>query len=75
MLTARPSAAAAQEVKPLSGIGDARLQPALSLMSEFENRTVLRPSDFSVAGLTTMFDQVIAWSQALPPRRAPAARL
>jgi NAD(P)H-dependent FMN reductase len=54
-------------------LADVRQQVALSLVTEFENFSVLKPSDYSVAALNTLFDQVIAWSAALAPLRQPAA--
>src|SRR6185437_8730256 len=61
-------------------MADVRQQVALSMLTEFENFSVLKPSDYSVAALGTLLDQVIAWSKALAPlrrlakgRAAPAA--
>jgi NAD(P)H-dependent FMN reductase len=54
-------------------LADVRQQVALSLITEFENFSVLKPSDYSLASLNTLFDQVIAWSAALAPLRQPAA--
>jgi NAD(P)H-dependent FMN reductase len=54
-------------------MADVRQQVALSLITEFENFSVLKPSDYSVGALNTLFDQVIAWSAALAPLRQPAA--
>ncbi len=54
-------------------LADVRQQVALSLITEFENFSVLKPSDYSVAALNTLLDQVIAWSAALAPLRQPAA--
>jgi hypothetical protein len=34
---------------------------------------VLKPGDYSLASLSTLLDQVIAWSTALAPLRQPAA--
>ena len=53
-------------------LADVRQQVALSLLTEFENFSVLKPSDYSVASLSTLLDQVIAWSTALTPLRQPA---
>ncbi|HEY6792994.1 MAG TPA: NAD(P)H-dependent oxidoreductase [Trebonia sp.] len=53
-------------------MADVRQQVALSLLTEFENFSVLKPSDYNRASLETMLDQVIAWSAALAPLRQPA---
>ncbi len=53
-------------------MADVRQQVALSLLTEFENFSVLKPSDYSLASLSTLLDQVIAWSTALTPLRQPA---
>ena len=53
-------------------IADVRQQVALSLITEFENFSTFKPSDYNLAALTTMLDQVIAWSTALAPLRRPA---
>jgi hypothetical protein len=42
---------------------------ALSLITEFENFSVFEPSDYNVAALNTLLDQVVAWSAALAPLR------
>jgi NAD(P)H-dependent FMN reductase len=54
-------------------MADVRQQVALSMFTEFENFSVLKPSDFNVAALHTLLDQVIAWSTALAPLRAAVA--
>lgn len=55
-------------------MADVRQQVALSLMTEFENFSVFKPGDYNLRSLATLFDQVIAWSNALAPLRAqPAA--
>jgi len=53
-------------------IADVRQQVALSLITEFENFSVFKPNDYSVASLGTLLDQVVAWSSALAPLRQPA---
>ncbi|MEV6837191.1 NAD(P)H-dependent oxidoreductase [Streptomyces sp. NPDC051133] len=45
-------------------------QVTLSLMTEFENYTTLKPAEHSAAALDTLLDQVVAWSTALAPLRA-----
>jgi NAD(P)H-dependent FMN reductase len=47
-----------------------RQQVALSMRTEFENFSVFKPGDHSLATLDTMLDQVVAWSSALAPLRA-----
>jgi hypothetical protein len=41
-------------------------------MPEFENYTVPKPSERSIAALDAMLDQLIAWNTALAPLRATA---
>ena len=52
-------------------MADVRQQVALSLITEFENFSVLRPSNHSNAALDTMINQIVAWSTALAPLRSP----
>jgi NAD(P)H-dependent FMN reductase len=54
-------------------MADVRQQVALSLLTEFENFSVLKAGDYSLASLNTLLDQVIAWSTALAPLRQPTA--
>lgn len=68
-------ARAAEHLRLVAGelqMADVRQQVALSLFTEFENYSVLKPSAFNLAALHTLLDQVIAWSTALAPLRAPA---
>jgi NAD(P)H-dependent FMN reductase len=51
-------------------MADVRQQVALSLITEFENFSVFEPGDYNLDALNTLFDQVIAWSEALAPLRA-----
>ncbi|GAB3009065.1 hypothetical protein GCM10023080_088990 [Streptomyces pseudoechinosporeus] len=53
-------------------MADVRQQVTLSLMTEFENFSVLKPGDHNVQALDTLLDQVVAWSTALAPLRATA---
>jgi NAD(P)H-dependent FMN reductase len=53
-------------------MADVRQQVTLSMFTEFENFTVLKPGSYSLAALDTMLDQVIAWSAALAPLRQQA---
>jgi NAD(P)H-dependent FMN reductase len=73
-------ARAAEHLRLVAGelqMADVRQQVALSVITEFENFTTFRPGDYNVAALTTLLDQVVAWSGALAPLRnatsAPAA--
>ena len=54
-------------------MADVRQQVALSLITEFENFSVFKPGDYNVDALSTLLDQVIAWSTALAPLRETAA--
>jgi NAD(P)H-dependent FMN reductase len=65
-------ARAAEHLRLVCGelqIADVRHQVTLSLLSEFENYTVLKPSDHNTAALDILVDQVVAWSTALAPLR------
>jgi NAD(P)H-dependent FMN reductase len=70
-------ARAAEHLRLIAGelqMADVRQQVALSLLTEFENFSVFKPSEFSPRALDTLLDQVIAWSRALAHLRelAPA---
>ena len=69
-------ARAAEHLRLVAGelqMADVRQQVALSLITEFENFSVLKPGDYSLAALDTLIDQVVAWSTALAPLRQQAA--
>jgi NAD(P)H-dependent FMN reductase len=71
-------ARAAEHLRLVCGalqMADVPQQVAVSLLTEFENRTTFKPSDYSVAALDALLNQVVAWSTALAPLRAasPAA--
>jgi NAD(P)H-dependent FMN reductase len=69
-------ARAAEHLRLVAGelqMADVRQQVALSLLTEFENFSVFKPSDYNRAALDTLLDQVIAWSTALAPLREAAA--
>ena len=51
-------------------VADVRTQVALSLATDFENYSVFTPADSHLPILSTMLDQVVAWSEALAPVRA-----
>ena len=68
-------ARAAEHLRLIAGelqMADVRQQVALSLLTEFENFSVLKPGAYNLAALDTLLDQVIAWSAALEPLRRPA---
>ncbi|MGP4009294.1 NADPH-dependent FMN reductase [Streptomyces sp. 4N124] len=54
-------------------MADVRQQVTLSLRTEFEDFSTLKPNEYSAEALNTLFDQVVAWSQALAPLRTAAA--
>ena len=65
-------ARAAEHLRLIAGelqIADVRQQVALSLSTEFENYTVFKPRPNQEPQLTTLLDQVVAWSTALEPLR------
>ena len=69
-------ARAAEHLRLVAGelqMADVRQQVALSLITEFENFSVLEPGDGNVVALNTLLDQVAAWSRALAPLREAAA--
>ncbi|MBJ2119475.1 NAD(P)H-dependent oxidoreductase [Arthrobacter sp. MSA 4-2] len=50
-----------------------RDQAALSLFTDFENFSTLKPGDYQVQALENMFNQLEAWAKALEPLRAAVA--
>jgi NAD(P)H-dependent FMN reductase len=54
-------------------MADVRQQVVLSLVTEFESYRTFKPGDYNLAPLSTMLDQVVAWSTALAPLRQRAA--
>ncbi|MFJ8958061.1 hypothetical protein ACIRG5_01670 [Lentzea sp. NPDC102401] len=46
-----------------------RTSVSLSMFTEFTNFTEFHPSEFQAATLSTMFDELVAWSTALAPLR------
>ncbi|MGW6441806.1 NADPH-dependent FMN reductase [Lentzea sp. NPDC055074] len=50
-------------------MADVRTSVSLSMFTEFKNFSEFHPSDFQVSTLSTMFDELIAWSSALAPLR------
>jgi NAD(P)H-dependent FMN reductase len=53
-------------------VADVRSQVALSLFTDFENYTTFTPGPQHINTLTTMLDQVVAWSGALATLRKSA---
>ena len=51
-------------------IADVRAQVALSLFTDFENFSVLKPGPHQEASVTAMLDQLIAWGGALKALRS-----
>jgi NAD(P)H-dependent FMN reductase len=65
-------ARAAEQLRLISGelqLADVRQQVALSLLTDFENYSVFKPSAYHVAALNTLLDQVVTWTIALAPLR------
>jgi NAD(P)H-dependent FMN reductase len=67
---------AAEQLRLISGalqMADVGQQVALSLVTEFEDLTTFKPGEYNISALDRLLDQVITWSTALAPLRAPAA--
>ena len=65
-------ARAAEHLRLIAGelqMADVRTNVALSLFTDFENFTDLKPGPHQREALDTLLDQVIAWSEALAPIR------
>jgi len=65
-------ARAAEHLRLVAGelqMADVRTNVALSMFSDFENFTDLKPAPYQAGALDTLFSQVIAWSEALAPLR------
>ncbi len=61
-------ARAAEHLRGILGelsVADVRVHPALSLFTDFENRSVFKPKDVQADSVNQMLDQVIPWSTAL----------
>jgi NAD(P)H-dependent FMN reductase len=54
-------------------MADVRAAVTLSLATDFVNYSQFTPGAHQAGALTTMLDQLVAWSTALAPLRAPAA--
>ena len=65
-------ARAAEHLRGILGelmIADVRTHVALNMFTDFENWSVFKPQALHQMNLTTLFDQVLAWSTALKPLR------
>jgi NAD(P)H-dependent FMN reductase len=65
-------ARAAEHLRLIAGelqMADVRTNVALSMFTDFENFTDLKPAPYQAGALDTLFSQVIAWSEALAPLR------
>jgi NAD(P)H-dependent FMN reductase len=68
-------ARAAEHLRLIAGelkLADVRTNVALSLFTDFHDFSKLSPDEHQVAALTTMLDEVVAWSNALAPLRQAA---
>jgi NAD(P)H-dependent FMN reductase len=66
-------ARAAEHLRLIAGelqMAAVRTNVALSMFTDFVNFTDLAPGDHQLPALTTLIDQVVAWSDALAPLRA-----
>ena len=50
-------------------IASVRTHPAMSLFTDFVNMNEFKPADLHAASVTTLLDQVVAWSTVLKPLR------
>ncbi|MER5768552.1 NADPH-dependent FMN reductase [Streptomyces sp. NPDC001985] len=53
-------------------VATVRAQVMLSLFTDFEDFSTFTPAPLHTDAVSTMLDQVVAWSDALKPLRAPA---
>ncbi len=53
-------------------VATVRAQVALNLATDFENYSVFTPAEYHQANLEALFDQLVAWTQALEGVRAGA---
>ncbi|WP_425569527.1 NADPH-dependent FMN reductase [Nonomuraea salmonea] len=68
-------ARAAEHLRLIGGelkLADVRTNVTLSLFADFEGFTKLAAGEHQVAALSTMLDEVLAWSRALAPLRQAA---
>jgi NAD(P)H-dependent FMN reductase len=65
-------ARAAEHLRGILGelqVADVRINPTLSLFTDFENFSVFKPADLHLDNINAMLSQVIAWSGALKTLR------
>lgn len=65
-------ARAAENLRLILGelhVADVRAQVTLSIFTDFENYSILKPSPHQEAAANTLFDQVVSWSGALKALR------
>lgn len=65
-------ARAAEHLRLIAGelqMADVRTNVALSAFADFENFTDLKPGAYQAQALEKLFDEVVAWSEALAPLR------
>jgi NAD(P)H-dependent FMN reductase len=65
-------ARAAEQLRLIAGelqMADVRTNVALSAFTDFENFTDLKPGAHQAQALDKLFDEVVAWSEALAPLR------
>lgn len=65
-------ARAAENLRLILGelhVADVRAQVTLSLFTDFENYSIVKPAPHQEAAANTLFDQVVAWSGALKTLR------
>lgn len=65
-------ARAAENLRLILGelnVADVRAQVTLSLFTDFENYSILKPAPHQEAAANALFDQVVAWSGALKTLR------
>lgn len=68
-------ARAAENLRLIAGevkMADVRTNVALSAFTDFENFSELKPGPYQIHVLDTLFDEVIAWTDALAPLRQVA---
>jgi NAD(P)H-dependent FMN reductase len=67
---------AAEHLRLIAGelrMADVRQQVIVNLMTDFENFTTFLPRDYHEQALTTLLDELVAWSDALAHLRTPVA--
>jgi NAD(P)H-dependent FMN reductase len=67
---------AAEHLRLIAGelrMADVRQQVIVNLMTDFENFTTFTPREYHEQALTTLLDELVAWSDALAHLREPVA--